>query len=175
MHVSTSTFVPKPHTPFQWLPLADLDTVERRQQMLRERLRGRGLQFSWTAPTTTLLEAVLGRGDRRLSAVIEQAWRGGAVFDAWAEHFRPGVWEQAFRSAGMEMQALAQRERGRDEVFPWEHISVGVSRDYLEAERERAERGEPTPDCREGCRRCGVLEAFATQRRLAAKGVWQCP
>ena len=175
VHVSTSTFVPKPHTPFQWLPLTDLDVVDRRQRILREALRGRGLQFSWTAPTTTLLEAVLGRGDRRLSGIIERAWHAGAVFDAWAEHFRPSVWRDAFSTAGLDMRALAYRERAEDEVFPWEHIRVGVSRAFLAAERIRAEHGQPTPDCRDGCQRCGILEAFAAQRRLASRGVWQCP
>ncbi|MGQ9682856.1 MAG: TIGR03960 family B12-binding radical SAM protein [Anaerolineae bacterium] len=175
VHVSTSTFVPKPHTPFQWLPLTDLDIVDRRQQILRQALRGRGLQFSWTAPTTTLLEAVLGRGDRRLSGIIERAWSAGAVFDAWAEHFRPSIWQDAFDTAGLDMRDLAHRERTEHELFPWEHINVGVSREFLAAERVRAEHGLPTPDCRNGCQRCGILEAFAAQRRLASRGVWQCP
>ena len=175
VHVSASTFVPKPHTPFQWMPLADLDLVEHRQSLLKERLRGRGLQFSWTAPQTTLLEAALGRGDRRLGPVIEAAWQAGARFDAWAEHFRPDLWRQAFASTGLTAHDYASRARDLDEILPWDHISVGVARGFLAAEYQRALRGEPTPDCREGCHRCGVLEAFAAQRRLVAKGVWECP
>ncbi|MDI7276296.1 MAG: TIGR03960 family B12-binding radical SAM protein [Anaerolineae bacterium] len=175
VNVSTSTFVPKPHTPFQWMPLADLDVVDRRQRLLRERLRGRGLLFSWTSPQTTLLEAALGRGDRRLGPVIEGAWRKGAVFDAWEEHFRPELWRRAFAEAGLDPHFYASRPRDLDEVLPWTHISVGVSAEFLVAEYERALRGEPTPDCREGCHRCGVLEAFAAQRRVVAKGVWECP
>ncbi len=175
VHVSTSTFVPKPHTPFQWMPLVDLDVVDRRQHALRDRLRGRGLQFNWTAPKTTQLEAALGRGDRRLAAVIEGAWRRGAVFDAWAEHFRPEVWQEAFTAAGLTIEQYAARERSLDELLPWEHISVGVEKDFLQAEYERAVKGESTPDCRHGCHRCGVTKAFAAQRRQIGKGVWECP
>ena len=175
VHVSASTFVPKPHTPFQWMPLADLEVVDRRQRLLRERLRGRGLQFSWTSPETTRLEAALSRGDRRLAPVIESAWRAGAVFDAWGEQFRPDLWRSAFAQAGLDIARFACRARDLDEVLPWDHISVGVSRLFLAAEYERALRGEPTPDCRQGCHRCGVLEAFLTERRQVAKGVWECP
>jgi len=175
VHASASTFVPKPHTPFQWMPLADLETVERRQQLLKSRLRGRGLQFSWTAPQTTLLEAALGRGDRRLGAVIEGAYRAGARFDAWAEHFRPELWQQAFSAAGLDIHWYASRPRDLSEVLPWEHLDVGVDREFLVAEYERSLRGETTPDCRAGCHRCGVLRAFAAERRLIEKGVWQCP
>ena len=175
LSISTSTFVPKPHTPFQWMPLADLDVVDRRQRLLRERLRGRGLSFSWTAPQATLLEAALGRGDRRVAAVVEAAWRKGAVFDAWAEQFRPELWRQAFAEAGLDPHFYASRPRDLDEVLPWAHISVGVSIEFLAAEYERALRGEPTPDCRDGCHRCGVLQAFAAERKAVAKGVWECP
>lgn len=175
VHVSTSTFVPKPHTPFQWLPLVDLAVVERRQRLLRDRLRGRGLQFSWTEPQTTQLEAALGRGDRRLGRVIEAAWHSGAVFDAWAEHFRPQTWQQAFAAAGLTIDHYAGRQRDRDELLPWEHLDVGVEKRFLLAEYERATRGEPTPDCRHGCHRCGILRAFAAERRAAGQGVWECP
>jgi radical SAM family uncharacterized protein len=175
VHVSATTFVPKPHSPFQWMPLADLDTVERRQRLLRERLRRRGLQFDWTAPRTTLLEATLSRGDRRLGAAIEAAWRHGAIFDAWGEHFKPEVWQAALAGAGLDMHWYASRERALDEVLPWDHINVGVKKEFLAAEWERALRGESTPDCRDGCHRCGILEAFKAQRRAVGKGVWECP
>ncbi|HOG48309.1 MAG TPA: TIGR03960 family B12-binding radical SAM protein [Anaerolineae bacterium] len=175
VHASASTFVPKPHSPFQWLPLADLDTVQRRQRLLHERLRRRGVQFDWTEPRTTLLEAALSRGDRRVGAAVEAAWRGGAVFDAWGEHFKPALWQEAFAASGLDMHWYASRQRALDEVLPWEHINVGVKREFLAAEWERATSGEPTPDCRDGCQRCGLLEAFRAERKAVAKGVWQCP
>jgi len=175
VHASASTFVPKPHSPFQWMPLADLETVQRRQRHLQQRLRRRGVQFDWTEPRTTLLEATLSRGDRRVSAAIEAAWRAGAVFDAWGEHFKPEVWQQAFASQGLDMRWYAARERELDEVLPWDHISVGVDKAFLAAEWQRATEGLPTPDCRNGCHRCGILEAFKAQRRAVGKGVWECP
>lgn len=175
VHASASTFVPKPHSPFQWMPLADLETVQRRQRHLQQRLRRRGIQFDWTEPRTTLLEATLSRGDRRVAAAIEAAWRAGAVFDAWGEHFKPEVWQQAFASQGLDMQWYAARERELDEVLPWDHISVGVDKAFLAAEWQRATEGLPTPDCRHGCHRCGILQAFKAERRAVGKGVWECP
>jgi hypothetical protein len=167
--------VPKPHTPFQWMPLADLADVERRQRLLQERLRARGIDYNWTAPKTTQLEAALGRGDRRAGAVIEDAYRAGATFDAWHEYFRPQVWEQAFQAHGMTLAEYAARPRDPAAPLPWDHISVGVDKAYLRQECERALSGSPTPDCRRGCQQCGVLKTFAAQRRPLAKGVWQCP
>jgi len=156
VNVSVATFVPKPHTPFQWLPLADLDLIAARQERLRRALRGRGLNLSWHDPASTLLEAVLSRGDRRLSRVIERAWRSGARFDAWNEHFRYALWAEAFAAEGLNPRFYAGRLRGADEVFPWAHIHTGVDRDYLWDEYQRALRGETTPDCRDGCTGCGV-------------------
>ena len=115
IHVSVSTFVPKPHTPFQWAPLADRVTVERRQALLRERLRGRGLRLSWNAYDSTRLEALLARGDRRLNAVIETAWRNGARFDAWDEWRSLEAWERACEETGLDVdaRALSPPRRGR--------------------------------------------------------------
>ncbi len=156
VNVSVATFVPKPHTPFQWLPLADLDLIAARQERLRRALRGRGLNLSWHDPDSTLLEAALSRGDRRLSRVIERAWRSGARFDAWDEHFRYTLWADAFAAEGLDPRFDAGRLRGADEVFPWEHIHTGVDRGYLWDEYQRALRGETTPDCRDGCTGCGA-------------------
>lgn len=156
VNVSVATFVPKPHTPFQWLPLADLDLIAARQERLRRALRGRGLNLSWHDPDSTLLEAVLSRGDRRLSRVIERAWRNGARFDAWDEHFRYALWAEAFAAEGLDPHFYVGRLRGADEVFPWGHILTGVDRGYLWDEYQRALRGETTPDCRDGCTGCGA-------------------
>jgi radical SAM family uncharacterized protein len=160
INVSASTFVPKPHTPFQWLPLADLDTIETRQGRLRNQLRQRGIKLSWHAPESTLLEAVLCRGDRRLGQVIEGAWRNGARFDAWREHFSIEPWLDAFAQAEIHPYFYSSRERGQDEVFPWSHISCGVNRAYLWKEYECARQGDTTPDCREGCQACGLRANF---------------
>ncbi len=156
VNVSVATFVPKPHTPFQWLPLADLEVVAARQQRLRQALRIRGVKLNWHAPEATLLEAVLCRGDRRLSRVIERAWRQGARFDAWREHFDYGIWQAAFTAEGIDPLFYSSRQREQDEVLPWDHIACGVDRDFLWDEYKGALRGETTPDCRGGCLNCGL-------------------
>jgi radical SAM family uncharacterized protein len=156
--VTVSTLVPKPHTPFQWQPLIDDETLVRRQRLLKRGLRGRNIRFSYHDARATLLEAVIARGDRRLGAVIERAWRGGARFDAWDEHLRWDAWLEAFAAEGIDPAYEARRERDMDEVLPWDHISCGVSSEYLRAEMERAQRERTTRDCREGCTNCGARE-----------------
>ncbi len=158
--VSLATFVPKPFTPFQWLPLTDEESLEEKQGLLRRELRGAGIRFSWHDPRTTLLEATLSRGDRRLGQVIHRAWQLGAKFDAWDELFHEDLWWRAFAEAGLDPNFYARRERPFDEVFPWDHIDVGVRKEYLIAEYQRSVRGETTIDCREACVGCGVSEAF---------------
>jgi radical SAM family uncharacterized protein len=156
--VTVSTLVPKPHTPFQWHPLIDAETLARRQQILKRGLRGRNIRFSYHDPRGTLLESVIARGDRRLGAVIERAWRSGARFDAWDEQLQWEAWLGAFAAEGIDPEHEARRERSLDEVLPWDHVSAGVSREYLRAEQERAVDGEVTRDCRLGCTNCGARE-----------------
>lgn len=156
--VTVSTLVPKPHTPFQWHPLTDEQTLRRRQHALRQGLRDRNIRLSYHDTRGTLLEAVIARGDRRLGRVIERAWRGGARFDAWDEHFKWQVWIDAFAAEGIDPDHEARRERCYDEVLPWDHISCGVTRAYLQGECERGVVGQVTPDCREGCTSCGARE-----------------
>lgn len=163
LSVSVSTFVPKPHTPFQWQPLVDESTLRRRQQILKEGLRGRSIHLSYHDARESLLEAVIARGDRRLGRVIEHAWRAGARFDAWTEQFRWDAWLEAFAAAGIDPVAEASRERARDEALPWDHISCGVSKAYLWQEFERALEGRTTRDCREGCTNCGAIETLACE------------
>jgi len=159
VNVSLATFVPKPFTPFQWLPLADEESLREKQDLLRRGLRGAGIRFSWHDPRTTLLEAALSRGDRRLGQVIHRAWQLGARFDAWDELFDERLWWRAFAEVGLDPNFYARRERSLDEVLPWDHIDVGV-KEFLMAEYQRSLRGETTIDCREGCIDCGVSEAF---------------
>lgn len=165
--VTVSTLVPKPHTPFQWQPLVDDETLQRRHGLLKEGLRNRNIHFSYHGARTTLLEAALARGDRRLGRVIEQAWRAGARFDAWDEHLNWEAWMAAFAGGGLDRgidpAVEARRERGWDELLPWDHISCGVSKDYLWREFERSVRGETTHDCRDGCTACGARELLGCQ------------
>jgi radical SAM family uncharacterized protein len=158
--VTVSTLVPKPHTPFQWQPLIDDHTLARRQQILKEGLRGRNIRFSYHGARDTLLEAVIARGDRRLGRVIERAWQGGARFDAWNEHFRWDAWLDAFAAEGIDPDAEARRLRTLEEPLPWDHISCGVDKTYLWREYERAMEGDLTQDCRDGCVNCGAIEAL---------------
>lgn len=160
VNVSLATFVPKPFTPFQWLPLADEGSLEEKQGLLRRGLRGPGISFSWQDPRTTLLEAALSRGDRRLGQVIRRAWQSGAKFDAWDEFFDEGLWWRAFTEAGLDPNFYARRERAFDEVLPWDHIDVGVRKEFLIGEYSRSLQGETTIDCREGCVDCGVSDVF---------------
>jgi len=160
VNVSVATFVPKPFTPFQWLPLVDEATLEEKQELLRRGLRGAGLSFSWHDPRTTLLEAALSRGDRRLGQVVHRAWQLGARFDAWDELLDESLWWRAFAEAGLDPNFYARRERPLDEVLPWDHIDVGVRKKFLIEEYQRSLRGETTIDCRDGCVDCGVSDVF---------------
>ena len=154
--VSVATFVPKAFTPFQWDAQVDIPEVERKQQLLREVLKQKGLRFSWSEPELSRLEACIARGDRRLGAVILKAWQSGCRLDGWREHFRYELWMEAFRACGLDPAFYANRERGKDELLPWAFIDAGVTQQYLWLERERAIQGIVTPDCRQGCEGCGL-------------------
>jgi radical SAM superfamily enzyme YgiQ (UPF0313 family) len=159
--VSVSTFVPKPHTPFQWEPQVELDEVRRRQQILRESMPHRGVDLSWHDPEVSFLEGALARGGRGVADVIEAAWRGGCVFDAWTEEFSLARWLKAFEAAGIDPVALASGARDPASPLPWDHIASGVSKRYLLRERDRALEGLTTKDCSfdgcTGCDACGDL------------------
>jgi radical SAM family uncharacterized protein len=171
--VSVATFVPKPHTPFQWAPLADRETIARRQALLREHARGRGIHLSWTDWDSTWLEALLSRGDRRLGKVLLRAWRLGARFDAWSEHFRPDIWRRALAEEGIDDRACTSRERSVDDPLPWDAVDVGISRAYLLREWQRAASAQVTGDCRIECRGCGILAAYAAG--VSPDPSWRCP
>ncbi len=155
--VSVSVFVPKNDTPFQWSGQLDYDEVVRRQQLLRQALsRIKGVDFKYHAPDISFIEAVFARGDRRLGEALERAWRLGCRFDGWSDQFRYDLWLRAFEEAGVDPHFYATRERTEDEVFPWDHLDCGVTKQYMLREWERARRGECTPDCRKGCTGCGM-------------------
>jgi radical SAM superfamily enzyme YgiQ (UPF0313 family) len=170
-----STFVPKPHTPFQWVPCDTPEQILAKQDLLKKALRGPGLKLNWVPPEDTLLEAWLSRGDRRMSAVIYQAWKLGARYDAWNEHYRYDLWLQAFTNAGLEPAFYTHRERPIDETFPWEHISTSVRKKYLTEDYLWSLQGRTRVDCRERCFACGILPTFAELRRENPGEIWQCP
>jgi hypothetical protein len=159
--VSVSSFVPKPHTPFQWYGQNGMDELERKQQLLRTLFRDRSVTFSWHDARVSFLEAVFARGDRRLGEVLLTAWRRGAKFDGWSEYFQFDVWQEAFRETGIDPQFYAERERGAAEALPWDHLSAGVDKSFLRREYEQALSAAPTADCRRGdCRACGVCQGL---------------
>ncbi|HIU47176.1 MAG TPA: TIGR03960 family B12-binding radical SAM protein [Candidatus Fimadaptatus faecigallinarum] len=155
--VSTSTFVPKPHTPFQWEPQDSLDEIERKQRYLVSQFRGmKSVDYKYHESEISFMEACFARGDRRLCAVLENAHKLGCRFDGWHEQFRYDLWLEAFAQAGLDPHFYANRRRAEDEVLPWDHIDAGVTKEFLLREKHRAERGETTPDCRGGCQGCGL-------------------
>jgi radical SAM family uncharacterized protein len=156
--VTVSTFVPKPHTPFQWHPLIDEDTLRHRQQLLKRQLRARNIRLSYHDMRTSTLEAIIARGGRELGPVLEHAWRKGARFDAWDEQLQWDAWQDAFAAASFNPQKEARRARVGDAWLPWDHISCGITKGYLWREYERALDQRVTRDCREGCTGCGARE-----------------
>lgn len=158
LNVSVSTFVPKAHTPFMWAPQITFEESVRRIRMIRDGLRGSRIHVKWNQPELSWLEGVFSRGDRRLTASLIQAWRLGARFDAWAEHFKVDVWKEAFKESGIDPDFYLYRSRSFDEVLPWDHIKSGVSREYFIREWNRAIEGMTTPDCRAKCLECGVCD-----------------
>lgn len=166
--VSASSFVPKPHTPFQWEPQARLETLLERQEFLKKRLRDRAISFQWHDAPLSQMEAVLSRGDRRVGEALERAWQLGCRFDGWADHFHHERWWQAFSETGLSMDFYAHRERTFEERLPWEVVDAGVTRQFLWRERTRALAGERTADCRFGpCPGCGVCPRLGVDTRLA--------
>ena len=154
--VSTSYFVPKPHTAFQWEPQITREEYERRVKLLREAITTKTVTYNWHDGETSFLEAVLARGDRRIGKVLETAWRKGAKLDTWDDYFDLSRWEEAFAECGVDPAFYAYRERAKDELMPWAMISSGVTENYLWRERERAFEGVTTPDCRTQCNACGA-------------------
>ncbi len=175
VNAGVSTFVPKPHTPFQWVPCDSFEQILAKQALLKRSLRGPGLKLTWNNPEDTMLEAWLSRGDRRMADVIYQAWKRGAKFDAWKEHFRYDLWLEAFELVGLDPTFYTHRERPIDEIFPWEHINTTVRKKFLTEDYLWSLRGKTRIDCREHCFACGILPTFADLRRANPGDVWQCP
>ena len=158
--VSVSSFVPKPFTPFQWVGQNTQETLFSKQMLLKEAIRNRYVSYNWHESTLSVLEAVFARGDRRLSKVLAEAHRLGAKFDSWHEFFHMDTWMEAFKNTGIDPDFYNVRERTYEEILPWDHIDIGVSKEFLMRENEKAKRGETTGNCREKCAGCGVIPAF---------------
>lgn len=156
VHVATAYFVPKPHTPFQWEKQISPEEYLRRCRLLKSHFYSKSIEYDYHAPDLSRLEAVFARGDRRVGAVIEAAADRGAWLDGWDEHFRYDVWLQAFDACGIDPDFYTVRGYGEDELLPWDAINVGVSKRFLQRERQRAYQGVITPDCRHGCSGCGA-------------------
>jgi radical SAM superfamily enzyme YgiQ (UPF0313 family) len=168
VRVSASAFVPKAHTPFQWVSQNTEEELWAKVDVLRRGLKRSGAHLSWQEPRVSLLEGVLTRGDRRLAKVIHRAWQLGCTFDAWSERFDYEKWLRAFEDSGLDPAFYAHRRRALDEILPWAHIDVGVSPTFLKREYERTFMGGETDNCRYGnCVACG-LERWhpACQRRF---------
>ena len=157
---SSSFFVPKPFTPFQWAVMYPAEEYDRRAHLVndefREQLNRKSLKYNWHDAQGTVLEGVMARGDRRVGKVIEEAYRLGCLFDSWTETFRNDLWMQAFDNTRVDIAFYNQRVRGKDEIFPWDFIDIGVSRSFLRREWERAMNETVTPNCREKCSGCGA-------------------
>ncbi|MBW2610471.1 MAG: TIGR03960 family B12-binding radical SAM protein [Deltaproteobacteria bacterium] len=158
LNVSLSTFVPKAHTPFMWIPQIDIEESKRRIQMIRDALKGSRVRVKWNQSELSWLEGIFSRGDRRLTPALIEAWTRGARFDAWGDHFRMDIWKTAFESTGLDPEFYLYRSRPMDEVLPWDHIRSGVTTGYLKKEWKRSLEGKITPDCREKCIECGVCD-----------------
>ena len=155
--VSTSEFIPKPHTPFQWEAQVSREEYLRRVQVLADALKdARAITYNWHDAQVSLIEAALARGDRRLSAVIEEVWRQGGSLESWSEYFSLERWLEAFKTCNLDVDFYATRERELNEFLPWEHMDMGVTRRHLERERERGLAAALSPDCRAACSACGA-------------------
>jgi radical SAM family uncharacterized protein len=175
LNVGISTFIPKPHTPFQWVPCDTVEQIQLKQQLLKRELRHKNIKLSWTAPRATLLEAWLSRGDRHLSEVIFQAWKNGARFDAWQDQFNFDAWNQAFADCQIDPSFYTHRNRSIDEVFPWDHINTGVRKKYLLQDFQLSQDSLMRSDCRQQCFACGILPTYADIRRENPGDHWMCP
>jgi radical SAM family uncharacterized protein len=175
VNVGVSTFIPKPHTPFQWEPMDDFAQIEAKLELLRREMRGQGLRLRWNDPEESVFEGLLSRGDRRLANVIEKAWQKGAKFDAWADHFREDAWLEAMEAENIDASFYTHRRRTLDEIFPWEHIDIAVTRKFLAQDFLMSMEQETRVDCRHHCFACGILPKLKDLRRETPEEAWQCP
>ena len=159
---SSSFFVPKPFTPFQWARMCTKEEFLERAAIVRQKFREmknfKSLKYNWHEADLTVLEGVLARGDRKVGQVVEEAYKNGALFDSWSEYFHNEIWLKAFETCGLSIDFYTTRERSLDEVFPWDFIDAGVSKEFLVKEWKQALGETVTPNCRQKCSACGAMK-----------------
>ena len=157
---STSFFIPKPFTPFQWAKMCTkeefLEKAALTKRSIREQLNQKRIKYNWHEADVSVLEGVFARGDRRVAEVILKAYQKGCLYDAWGEYFKNDLWLETFEQCGVEIGFYTTRQRKEDEIFPWDFLDCGVNKSFLWREWERAQRGEVTPNCRAQCQGCGA-------------------
>ena len=156
--ISTATFVPKPFTPFQFEAQDTKEMIEHKQKLLVSSVKTKKIKVSWHDPNVSMLEAVLAKGDRRLSQVIYKAWQKGCKFDSWSEHYKYDKWLEAFDECNISPEFYANRQRPYDEILPWDHLDYYVSKDFFVRENQTARAGKTTPNCRQRCSACGLVK-----------------
>lgn len=175
LNVGISTFIPKPHTPFQWVACDTPDQIRNKQVLLRREMRDKNIKLTLSNIEDSLLEGWLTRGDRRTSEVIYSAWKSGAKFDAWNDQHHFDAWFAAFQEHGIDPEFYTYRQRRTDEIFPWDHISSAVRKEYLFQDFRQSLEGQIRVDCREQCFACGILPTFTSVRRENPSDHWKCP
>jgi radical SAM family uncharacterized protein len=175
VHAGVSTFIPKPHTPFQWVAMDTQEQIQAKLSLLKRELRGPAFKVSWTPPEDSLLEGWLSRGDRRMAEVIYTAWQNGTKFDAWQDQRQLQAWSSAFAAQALDPAFYTHRPRRFDEVFPWEHISDAVRKKYLYRDYQLSLDDGTREDCRDDCDACGILPTYAATRHAYPGIYWKCP
>ena len=171
INVSVATFIPKAHTPFQWAPQISLTESREKIEWLRDKLKMPGIRFKWQNPEVSMLEGLFARGDRRLSGLLVDAYKKGCKFDGWGDRFQYALWEKAFSDQGLDVDCYTTRARDVTDRLPWDHIDIGVTKEFLKLEWEKAKRGEHTPDCRSGdCNTCGVCDFETIEPKVFEAG-----
>lgn len=158
--VSTAIFVPKPFTPFQWFAQDRMEDVREKISTLRSSIKSKAITYNWHETPVSYMEAIFARGDRRLCDVLVAAFRKGAKFDGWSDYFNYDIWMDALKECGVDGDFYAYRERSYDEILPWDFIDIGVTKKYLINENEKSKKAQLTPDCRLGCKNCGINISF---------------
>ena len=158
--VSTSILVPKPFTPFQWAKMTPIDDVSDKIDAVKRSIKSRSITYNYHSQTTSFMEAVFARGDRRICEVLVKAFEKGCKFDGWSQYFNFDAWKEAMEECNIDGKFYAYRERSYDEILPWDFIDIGVNKSYLKNENEKAKRAETTQNCRKGCTGCGINVNF---------------
>ena len=161
--LSVNIFIPKPHTPFQWVSMDSVENLQNKINVLISGFKNSGIDISYSDIKTSLIESWLSRGDRSLSEVIYHSWKNGAKFDAWREHFRFDIWESAFNVSGIDPYSYSHKSYDSEIIFPWDHIDIGVTKQFLFQEYEKSKQGILTEDCRIRCTMCGIQTRYDIQ------------